>query len=121
MTEDRRKTDAKESPNQRMTLIICAFIALGGCVGAFVFVMLFGTASDRADAGTLNLFLGMIATGLISIIKDASGFNFGSSTSNAAKDAMVAKTLDTASTVANTASTVANTAAGTGTGATPTP
>ncbi len=118
--ERRHNVDWRESPNQRLTLIVFSYIALMGCVGAFIYVVVFSKL-DGPTAGTINLFLGMISQGLLSVIKDASGFNFGSSTGSASKDAMVAKTLDAASTVASTASTVANTAAAAAPSPTPAP
>ncbi len=120
MTEDRRKTDAKETPNQRLTLIWLSYFTLIFIIVAFVYVTL-NMDKDSGAIGTAITFLSMLAVGVLGVISGAGGFNFGSSTGSSARDAMAAKVVDTASTVAETAKTVANTAAGTGTGATPTP
>lgn len=78
-----------DKSNKRILVYIATFL-LVLIIVSFVTPLIFKVADEKM-LSVLNLFLGMIATHLLNILKDASGFEFGDSKGSQAKSEAAAQ------------------------------
>lgn len=75
----------RDKSNKRILVYIATFL-LVLIIAAFVLPLVYKDGvADEKIISVLNLFLGMIATHLLNILKDASGYEFGDSTGSQVK------------------------------------
>lgn len=74
-----------DKSNKRILVYIATFLLLVVIIAFMTPLLLRNVVADQNIINVLNLFLGMIATHLLNILKDASGFEFGDSKSSQAK------------------------------------
>lgn len=84
--------------NKRILVYIATFL-LVLIITSFVMPLIFKVA-DEKTLSVLNLFLGMIATHLLNILKDASGFEFGDSKGSQVKSEALKTANETIATIA---------------------